>query len=184
MRVARHMMHGQRPNDACAHPERYTARDMHATEDQVIDLITGFIRALQPDYVIETGTHHGLTARAIGLALQQNGHGHLDTLEIDPDTARIATDLCAGLPVTVHTTGSLDFTPRDRIEFAWIDSAIPNRVPEIRRFQPHFAPHAVIGVHDTGSQFTTKRYLRELEKEGWIRFTRLPTYRGVAFASL
>ena len=43
------------------------------------------VRAVQPDHVIETGTHLGLGSCAIAAALARNGHGHLTTIDIDPD---------------------------------------------------------------------------------------------------
>lgn len=43
------------------------------------------VRAVQPDHVIETGTHLGLGSCAIAAALLRNGHGRLTTIDIDPD---------------------------------------------------------------------------------------------------
>lgn len=172
-------MHNQRPNEACLHPERYSAADVHATEDQVITLIRGFITALQPEYVIETGTYLGHTAKAIGEALRENGHGHLDTIEIDPERAAQAAERCEGLPVTVHATESRKFTPRKPIEFAWIDEIITERNHSLARFRPHFATGAVIAVHDTGSTFRTRERLQRIP---WLTFQYLPTFRGVGIA--
>lgn len=172
-------MNGQTPNAACLHPERYTSSDVHATEDQVTNLVAAFVTALQPDYVVETGTYHGHTAEAIGKALQANGHGHLDTIEVDPANAEIARARVDGLPVTVHTMKSRDFTPRAAIELAWIDEAIPEQNHSIGRFQRHFAPNATILVHDTGSTFGTRR---RLDRIPWLTFQYLPTFRGVGIA--
>lgn len=44
------------------------------------------VRAAQPEYVIETGTHLGLGSCAIAAALLRNGHGRLTTIDIDPDS--------------------------------------------------------------------------------------------------
>ena len=54
-----------------------------SAEDEVSDLAGAFIRALQPEVVVETGTYTGQTAVRIGGALAVNGHGHLWTIEID-----------------------------------------------------------------------------------------------------
>jgi hypothetical protein len=43
------------------------------------------VRAAQPDHVIETGTHLGLGSCVIAAALLRNGHGHLTTIDIDPE---------------------------------------------------------------------------------------------------
>ena len=43
------------------------------------------VRAVQPDQVVETGTHLGLGSCAIAAALLRNGHGRLTTIDIDAD---------------------------------------------------------------------------------------------------
>ena len=43
------------------------------------------IRAVQPDNVVETGTHLGLGSCVIAAALLRNGHGRLTTIDIDPE---------------------------------------------------------------------------------------------------
>ena len=45
-------------------------------------LMTGFIRALRPEVVLEIGTNHGRTAAAIAAGLVANGSGHLWTLDM------------------------------------------------------------------------------------------------------
>lgn len=43
------------------------------------------VRALEPDNVVETGTHLGLGSCVIAAALLRNGHGRLTTIDIDDD---------------------------------------------------------------------------------------------------
>jgi hypothetical protein len=43
------------------------------------------VRAVQPDHVVETGTHLGLGSCVIAAALLRNGHGRLTTIDVDPD---------------------------------------------------------------------------------------------------
>jgi predicted O-methyltransferase YrrM len=47
------------------------------------------IRALEPEHVVETGTHLGLGSCAIAAALLRNGHGHLTTIDIDADAGHL-----------------------------------------------------------------------------------------------
>lgn len=47
------------------------------------------IRALQPDNVVETGTHLGLGSCVIAAALLRNGHGRLTTIDIDDDAGHL-----------------------------------------------------------------------------------------------
>lgn len=43
------------------------------------------IRAIQPEHVVETGTDLGLGSCVIAAALLRNAHGHLTTIDIDPE---------------------------------------------------------------------------------------------------
>ncbi len=47
------------------------------------------VRATQPDHVVETGTHLGLGSCAIAAALLRNGHGHLTTIDVDPEAGHL-----------------------------------------------------------------------------------------------
>ena len=166
----------------CPHPERWSSTDPQSTEIEVSELVSGFVRALQPDYVIETGTCIGQTAWIIGTALQENGQGRLDTLETDPDRAAAATMTCAGLPVTVHCASSLDFRPAEPIGFAWFDSRVELRVAEFNHYRPHIIPGSIVGFHDTSPH--QGEWGRELESLPGTRAIRLRTPRGVTFVEV
>lgn len=171
-----------RPTDACPHPERWTSDDDDSTEYEVSFLVAAFIRALQPDYVIETGTAWGQTTQRIGHALAEAGQGHLISLEPDPDRVQYSKTRCTGLPVTIVQCESLEFTPSQQIDFAWFDSLIHLRAPEFRYFREWMHNRTVVGFHDTGSQHDMKRHVDQLAHEGLIQPIYLPTPRGVCFA--
>jgi predicted O-methyltransferase YrrM len=99
-----------KPRPDWTNPGYWTAPDAYSTECEVTELVAAFVRALQPEYVVETGTAFGYTAAAIGAALAANGHGRLDTIEIDEEKVTLASDRCKGLPVTVvdHLVSSND----------------------------------------------------------------------------
>jgi predicted O-methyltransferase YrrM len=179
------------PREECQHPELWTSTDVQSTEVEVTSLVAAFVRALQPEFVIETGTCIGQTAEAIGLALAANRHGRLVTLEPDNRLARIARARCGGLPVTVVERESLDYL-RDisrlderSVGFAWLDSLMDLRVPELESLRDYgwLAPGAVIGVHDTGSH---KAALlgHQLLSIPWLQTLSLPTPRGVCFCQV
>lgn len=50
------------------------------------------VRALQPEHVVETGTHFGLGSCAIAAALLRNGHGRLTTIDVDPEAGYLIGD--------------------------------------------------------------------------------------------
>lgn len=170
-----------RPRPDCPHPEWWTAADPQSAELEVTELVAALVRALQPEYVIETGTCLGQTAEAIGLALARNGHGRLVSLEVDERRAAYARARCQGLPVEIVGASSLEFTPAAPVGFAWLDSLLELRVPEFERYRPHLAPGAVVGFHDTGPHMALSAGVRSL---AGVRVLHLPTPRGVSFVQV
>jgi predicted O-methyltransferase YrrM len=166
----------------CPHPEWWTSTDPQSTEFEVSDLVAGFVRALQPEYVIETGTCIGQTASAIGYALKVNGHGHLDTLETSRARAEHSRDVCKDLPVTVHEVASLEFTPDQLVDFAWLDSRLDLRIPEFERYRPWMHAGTLVGFHDTAPHHGT--FGDDLAARAGVRAIRLHTPRGVTFAQV
>jgi predicted O-methyltransferase YrrM len=166
--------------DDCPHPEWWSAIDRDSTEREVTALVAGFVRGLQPEYVIETGTAFAQTTRAIGRALKKNGHGRLVSLEVNAKRVRQARRLCARLPVDVVERSSLEFEPERPVDFAWFDSLPELRVAEFRRYRPWMHAGTVVGFHDT-TVLAEKIKLEQLEDEGLLRCLRLPTPRGVVF---
>jgi hypothetical protein len=171
-----------RPREDCSHPERWSSTDPQSTELEVSELVATFVRALQPDYVVETGTCIGITARMIGEALAANGQGRLVTLEVDPERAAAAAAYCAGLPVEVRCQPSLEFTPEEPVGFAWFDSLLSLRVAEFERFRPWLATGTIVGFHDTGPHFG--QYGDDVAQIPGTRSIRLRTPRGVTFAEV
>lgn len=171
------------PRPDCPHPQRWHSTDSDSTEIEVSELVAAFVRALQPNLVVETGTAFGQTAELIGRALQANGQGRLVTLEPDPERAEFSRQRCTGLPVEVLQQSSLDYTPDEPIDFAWFDSLFHLRPQELIRFRPWFTPRTVVGFHDTGPQHPVRCSLEQLVGDGLLTAPLyLPTPRGVAFA--
>jgi hypothetical protein len=165
----------------------------------VSELAGTFVRALQPETVIETGTYQAQTSMAIARALAVNGHGHLWTVELDPGLAGQAERMLAGLPVTVACADSRDWEPPGGIGFAWIDSGPVSTVPgvlqaggmgetrldEIRAWLPLFEPGAIIGIHDTAPHHPVTATLAPLFASGvLLPGITLRTPRGVTFAQV
>lgn len=171
------------PNPDCPRPDWWSAEDGQSTEREVTELVAAFVRALQPEYVVETGTCWGFTAFAIGSALQANGHGRLVTLEVDAERAAAARERCAGLPVEVIECSSLEFTPEQSIGFAWFDSLLELRIPEFERFRPWLPHGTVVGFHDT-SPYMGSVYGQFVEQIPGTRSIRLRTPRGVTFTEV
>jgi predicted O-methyltransferase YrrM len=140
-----------KPREDCPHPEWWHATDCQSTEVEVSELIGSFVRALQPEYVVETGTCAGITAHMIGLALEMNEHGVLDTIEYDAEMVKVAQRLCMErTKVRINHISSLKFEPVQNIDMLFLDSELDLRVAEFHRFKPWLNPGAVIMFHDTG----------------------------------
>lgn len=172
-----------RPAPWCPQPQWWHADDGDATEHEVTGLVAAFVRALQPEVAVETGTWTGQTTEAIGTALRENGHGHLHAVEIDPGLAARARRRCTGLPVTVVTGSSLTWEPPSGIGFAWVDSGA-ERGRDIERLLPCMLLGAVIGVHDTAPHHAVREQLTPLEDRGLLRVITLRTPRGASFAEV
>lgn len=134
--------------------ERYECANEMCMEREVQEFVWGLVRALKPNLVVETGSYHGSTAEVIGNALEDNGCGHLLSIERDSELANAATSRCAHLPrVTIVHADSLTFPttrwPSDRcpIDLLIIDGA-DERDQECRAFIPFLAPKAIVLRHD------------------------------------
>lgn len=174
------------PRPDCPNPERWHSTDTDSTEIEVSELVAAFVRALQPDLVVETGAAFGQTAQAIGRALLANGQGTLLTCDPVPERVELTTARCEGLPVVVHPTTSLEMiaTIHSPVGFAWFDSLIALRVPEFRSLLPNLAHGVIVGFHDTGPHFHLRPHIDLLAQERTLRIIHLPTPRGVTFGEV
>lgn len=170
------------PSLWCPVTRWWTAADDQATEDQVIELVAAFVRALQPEVAVECGTWTGLATRAMGEALKRNGHGHLYAVELDGLMVLRAEQECEGLPVTVIHGSSTAWQPPEAIGFAWVDGA-SDRVAEVEFLLPHMLEGAVLGVHDTGPLHASGR-MDALLAHPRLRTITLRTPRGVSFCEV
>lgn len=169
------------PSTWCPNPQYWHSYDVDATEYEVTELVAAFIRATQPEVVVETGSYTGQTSEAIGRALVTNGHGHLWTVEVDMERAVEAKRRCLDLPVTVVIGDSQDWDAPDNIDFAWIDGS-GYRVGEIEHLLGKFSPGAIIGMHDAGPRFSFMIQVKRLTDTGVLKSIVLRTPRGVMFA--
>lgn len=172
----------RKPNDWCDHTQHWHADDDQATEHEVTELVAAFVRALQPEVAVETGTWAGQTTRAIGVALQRNGHGHLYAVEMDAGHADQARAQCRDLPVTVVHASSTAWDAPAGIGFAFVDGDT-DRCAEVSYLLDKMLPGAIIGVHDTGPQHAAGR-MDWLNAHPRLNVITLRTPRGVSFAEV
>jgi hypothetical protein len=168
----------------CANPELWHAPDGDSSEFEVLELCAAFIRALQPEVVVETGSAFGFGAAMMGAALKANGRGRLYSLEIDRVRYEQACERCKGLPVDIVYVDSMTWEPPAGIGFAFFDSRPQLRADEFRRYQPFMVPGAIVAFHDVAPHHTVWPRVHQLEREGLLKALRLRTPRGIAICQV
>ncbi len=114
------------------------------------DLLEVLVRALKPERALEIGTAIGYSGAVIARAMQP--WGHLDTIEIDPETAERARANFAeaGLSgrVTVHKGDARQVLMRleNRYDFVFLDAAKEVYADALRLALPLMPKGAVIAV--------------------------------------
>jgi len=173
------------PNIRSADPrtravETYSAPAQPAAENEVADFIAALVKLVKPRRVLELGTAFGHTSEKIGRALQENGFGELDTLEIKRNRWQEARTRCEGLPVNLHLKSYEDWKPDGVMyDMAFFDSDRANRNVEYDLFKPYLNEFATLIFHDAGEQhLVTQSALAKLD----LPFVYLPCPRGVVIA--
>jgi predicted O-methyltransferase YrrM len=188
--------HWKPANARCPHPERWYSTDEDSTEVEVSELVAAFVRALQPNVVVETGSAWGQTTEMIVEALRANGQGFLFTLEIDPERVEATRRRVGYEDVWMMVEESsmewdydvdnweYDIQPLDMV---FSDSYGPIRIPEVVRLLPFMRPDATVIFHDTAPEpdFPFRQMIEdELVATGILRCVDLPTPRGVSICQV
>jgi len=180
------------PSSFCPWPEYWHSPDENSTEDEVSQLVAAFVRALQPEFVLETGTAYGFTTYRIGIALLVNGHGKVVSVDSDAKMVELAKayishQLPSGqFPGEVLHQNSMEYTPPQDIDFAFFDSWQEGRALEFRRFYDmgFIKPGTIVAFHDTAPHHQVWKSVSKLQEEGLIRGITLHTPRGITFAEV
>lgn len=154
------------------------------TEVETIALVFGFVRALKPKVVVETGSNVGCVSKAICEALEANGNEGAKFITCDTDIGalRETAKRCwgdkqimyfheTGLWVVQHFASTADLY--------WIDSSEEGRMEELVWIKANGKPGAVVLVHDV----SLMGGLRALV-ETFPRHVLLPGPRGTGVITL
>lgn len=142
---------GDGTNHRFSHSDLQHIQDPTGIANEEGEFLYGLIRVTRPTVCIETGCNVGVSASYIGLALRDNNHGKLTTIEHLPYVASIASDKLArmGLDrVTVFNGEVSDFSVDGPIDFMWLDTEMNQRFPELLRFYPQLSEGALVCIHD------------------------------------
>lgn len=176
-----------KPSEFCPHPEYWHSPDEETTEVEVTNLIAALVTAIQPEFVLETGTAHGYTSFAIGNALKLNGHGRLVSLDNDGWMIQDASNLVGSdLPVEILNINSMEYTPPEDIDFAFFDSWQTGRHQEFLRYldMDKIKEGTIVAFHDTAPHHQVLQYIKKLEADGYIKAIYLKNPRGLAIAEV
>ncbi len=117
------------------------------------EFMYAMVRMLKPAHVLETGTHHGVGASYMGMALKENNNGGiLDTIEFIPEINNRAVQRIAALGLTdnVHTHfGDVaQFRSVNIFDLVLLDTEPITRFGELVKFYDQVAPGGFIFIHD------------------------------------
>lgn len=132
-------------------------KDFSSFNDAGVEVETGeflyaMVRLLKPDRVLETGSHWGVGASYMGMALKENGHGHLDTVEFLKEIHTKAKQRIATLgleeQVTCHYGDVARFTPTATYKLILLDTEPQTRFAELVKFYDNLEDGGFIFIHD------------------------------------
>jgi predicted O-methyltransferase YrrM len=138
---------------------------------ETADFLYGLVRLTKPGVVVETGTHVGDSAEAIGEALKANGFGHLYTCDTNLEMTERARVRLNGLPVTVVCCTGTELiyqrAARTTMDFVFIDSGSPAvRLEEVKLLgSENISPLGIVAMHDACISY--ENLYEEFEKRNW-----------------
>lgn len=137
------------------------------------------VRALQPDVVVETGTHLGLGSCVLAAALLRNGHGRLTTIDIDEDSGHLIDEPWASV-IDRRIGSSLEELVKMRDVDMFLHDSLHTYEYEARELaavEPNLRDGAIVlsdNAHDSAAlshwaERTGRRYLffKEQPLEHW-----------------
>ena len=121
-------------------------------EVEVAELLYSLVSVWKPHFILETGTHLGISAAYMGLACKENERGVVSTYEVIPSLLKEAQALWNDIGVTDHVMGmlcpSLNSTEDEEIDFLFLDSEPQYRFDEFIKFWPLVREGGLIAIHD------------------------------------
>lgn len=147
-----------------AAPGEFSSFNDAGIECETGEFLYSLVRLLKPKNVLETGTHWGIGASYMGMALKENGIGHLDTIEFLPDIHYRALQRIAQMglteQVTCHFGDAGTFDPHydadehskgvsaGKYGLILLDTEPQTRFSELLKFYPYLGDGGFIFIHD------------------------------------
>ena len=138
--------------------EEFSAFNDGGVEIEVAEFLYTLVRMIKPNYIVETGTHLGISSLYMALALEENGNGALTTFEIIDILRQKAVQLWADLGISHRIQGILQsslepsetsvFAVVEPINFLFLDSEPQLRFNEFVKYWDLVVPGGFIAIHD------------------------------------
>lgn len=134
-------------------PEEWLMFNPGGVECEVGEFLYGLVRMIKPDTILETGTHKGISACYMGLALKENNNGTLISLEFQDylaDEALATLNLLkVNKRIIIYRVSSLEFKIEERqLDLLFLDTEPDLRFKEFVRFYDNVKPGGFILIHD------------------------------------
>jgi len=131
---------------------RYKMFDDGGVEAELGDFLYGLVRVVKPKNVLETGLYSGISASYMAKGLQDNGEGHLISIEFEAMHVERAKSRLLKLNllpyVTVEHTSSLTFNPQNTFQIILLDTEPNIRFQELVRYFPYLDEGGFMFIHD------------------------------------
>jgi predicted O-methyltransferase YrrM len=182
-------------------PEKTTFSSFNdaGIEVETGEFLYAIARLLKPEHVLETGTHFGVGATYMGMALKENRKGDLTTIEFLPEIhARAQQNIHrAGLQqiVTCRLDNAMTFQPGEtKYALILLDTEPQTRFEELVKFLPNLEEGGYIFIHDLHRHMhqidnsdhgfawpfgTVPNAINEMVQSGKLRPMHFPTPRGL-----
>jgi predicted O-methyltransferase YrrM len=117
------------------------------------EFLYSLIRLLKPEQVMETGTHWGIGAAYMGMALEDNKKGYLDTFEFLQEihvraNQRMDALGLLGTRVKTYLKDVATVIPETQYQLILLDTEPQTRFSEMVRFDPYLAEGGFLFIHD------------------------------------
>lgn len=127
------------------------------------EFLYGWLRILKPKRALETGTHFGIGASYMGLALADNNEGVLDTFEFLPEIYNVSDNRIKKLGlserVIPHLMDVAQFEPTENYQFMLLDTEPILRFAELIKFFPRLEQGGYVFIHDL------HRHMHQIENQ-------------------
>ena len=133
--------------------KRYSMFNTGSVEVETAEFLYAWVKLTKPDYILETGTHYGISALYMGQALQENKNGTILSVETDHIYLAEARQLWGivvllGNPIGSQQISSLEMKSPQPYDLIFLDTEPDIRFKEALKFYPDLKPGGYMFIHD------------------------------------